>query len=104
MQTARQRDISSPFRSWVLLSPWLCPCISKPLGGPKWHGKELGAEVINSDKHTAKSSDFQQAQEQGCEADTCVLAGGLSCCGAALAAAAKCLPLPRCGVPLKSAV
>lgn len=103
-ETARQGDTSSPFRGWVLPLPWLCPCTSKPLRGPDQRRKEPGAGVINLDKHTAKSGDFWQAWEQGRGEDTCVSAGGLSYCGAALAAAAKCPPLPQLRVPPKSAV
>lgn len=52
---------------------------------------------------TNKSCDFGQAWEQQRGEDTCVSAGGLSCCSAALAAAAKGTSLPWLRVPPKYA-
>lgn len=104
MQMARWGDTSSPFTEAGFCGHRGCAPAPPNPSGLKQHRKEPGAGVINTDKHRAKSSDFQEAWEQGRGEDTCTSAGGLSCCSAALAAAAKCVPLPQLSVPSKSAV
>lgn len=63
-----------------------------------------GSQVQGLFTQTNKSSDSGQAWEQQRGEDTCMSAGGLSCCSAALAAAAKGTSLPWLRVPPKQAI
>lgn len=99
MWMTRQGDTSSPSEAGLHCH---CGCAPAPPNPPGAPSSREGSQVQGLFTGTNKSSDFRQPWEQQRE-DTCMSAGGLSCCSTALAAAAKGTSLPWLRVPPKYA-